>query len=117
MAESPPVPNQPLAFIWRFLKPDRRMVVTIVILLFVNNGFSLVEPYLFKVVIDKFLTHIGDTSRFPTQAVFIHGLLQLLYLWVGVALVSRVAKNFQDYFSTLASDRTGIRVFDYSFSH
>ncbi len=108
---------RPLAFIWRFLRPDRRMVGVIVVLLLVNNGFSLVEPYLFKVVIDRYLTHVGDVARFPNQAIFVHGLLRLLFLWVGVALVSRVAKNFQDYFTTLISDRTGIRVFGHSFAH
>lgn len=106
---------RPLAFIWRFLRPDRRTVSGILALLLVNNGFSLVEPYLFKIVIDTYLTHLGDTARFPTQAVFVHGLTRLLLLWVVVALVSRVAKNFQDFYTTMVADRTGIRVFDHSF--
>lgn len=108
---------KPLAFVWRFLRPDRRTVLGVLVLLIVNNGFSLVEPYLFKIVIDTYLTHLGDTLKFPTTAVFVHGLTRLLILWIVVAFISRVAKNFQDYFSTMVSDRAGIRVFDYSFNH
>lgn len=93
------------------------MVTTIVILMVVNNGFSLVEPYLFKIVIDRYLTHLGDLARFPTQALFMQGLLRLLLLWVVVALISRIAKNFQDFFSTMVADRTGIRVFSHAFEH
>lgn len=109
--------TKPLAFLWQFVRPDKRVVVGIVILLVINNGFSLVEPYLFKVVIDKYLLHLNDLTVWPNQAVFMQGLTRLLMLWVGVAFVSRVAKNFQDYFTVMVSDRTGIRVFSHSFQH
>ncbi len=106
-----------LRFVWQFVRPDRRTVILILVLLVINNGFSLVEPYLFKIVIDKYLIHIGDVVRFPTPNSFVHGLLQLLAIWIGVAFVSRVAKNFQDYFTTMLSDRAGIRVFNHGFKH
>ncbi len=106
-----------LRFLWQFVRPDKRTVIVILILLVINNGFSLVEPYLFKVVIDKYLTHIGDVNRFPTPNSFVHGLIQLLLIWIGVAFISRVAKNFQDFFTTMVSDRSGIRVFTHGFRH
>lgn len=114
---TPVAQRHPLKFLWNFVRPDRRTVVVIVVLLMINNGFSLVEPYLFKIVIDKYLTNLGDTTVFPTAAVFARQLLNLLLLWIGVALISRIAKNFQDFFSTMMADRTGIRVFDYGFAH
>lgn len=121
MPNSPVAPLQKsesaLRFIWRFLRPDRKTVLVITALLVINNGFSLVEPYLFKVVIDKYLTHLGDKVAFPDESVFIHGLFILLLIWIGVAFISRVAKNFQDFFTTMVSDRAGIRVFDFSFKH
>ncbi|MBI5466629.1 MAG: ABC transporter ATP-binding protein [Candidatus Kerfeldbacteria bacterium] len=109
--------QRPLRFVWSFLKPDRRTVQMIVALLVINNGFSLVEPYLFKIVIDRYLTHLGDAIAFPQTSDFVHGLVRLLVIWVGVAFVSRVAKNFQDYYTTMVADRSGIRVFDYAFTH
>ncbi len=109
--------THPLKFLWRFLRPDKKVVFGISALLIINNGFSLVEPYLFKLVIDNFLTKIGDQTAFPTQADFIHGLSILLIIWIAVAFISRVAKNFQDYFTTMVSDRAGIRVFDFALDH
>ncbi|MBI3573253.1 MAG: ABC transporter ATP-binding protein [Candidatus Kerfeldbacteria bacterium] len=109
--------REALKFVWRFLRPDKKIVVGIVFLLVVNNGFSLAEPYLFKVVVDRYMLHALDHSTFPTAALFVHRLINLLALWVGVALVSRTAKNFQDYFTVMASDRTGIRVFDHAFNY
>lgn len=106
-----------LRFLWQFVRPDRRTVVMIMVLLIINNGFSLVEPYLFKIVIDKYLTHIGDIVQFPTPDSFVRGLMQLLMIWIGVAFISRVAKNFQDYFTTMVADRSGIRVFNHGFRH
>lgn len=106
-----------LRFLWSFVRPDRRTVFLILGLLVLNNGFSLVEPYLFKIVIDSYLTHIGDVVKFPTTDIFVHGLVVVLLIWIGVAFISRVAKNFQDYFTTMVADRSGIRVFTHSFQH
>lgn len=106
-----------LRFLWSFVRPDRRTVFLILVLLVLNNGFSLVEPYLFKIVIDSYLTHIGDVVKFPTTDIFVHGLVVVLLIWIGVAFISRVAKNFQDYFTTMVADRSGIRVFTHSFQH
>ena len=116
MSERPPATSA-LRFLWRFIRPDRKTVYAILALLIINNGFSLVEPYLFKIVIDNYLTKIGDTSIFPTQQVFVSGLLKLLLLWIGVAFISRIAKNFQDFHTTKVADRSGIRVFEHSFQH
>jgi ABC-type multidrug transport system fused ATPase/permease subunit len=67
-----------LRFLWSFVRPDRRTVFLILVLLVLNNGFSLVEPYLFKIVIDSYLTHIGDVVKFPTTDIFVHGLVVVL---------------------------------------
>jgi len=119
MSSTPPSsrPGGTLRFLWTFVRPDRRTVWMIIVLLVINNGFSLVEPYLFKVVIDKYLSNIGNLAVFPTPDSFVQGLVQLLLIWIGVAFISRVAKNFQDYFTTMVADRSGIRVFTHGFSH
>jgi ATP-binding cassette subfamily B protein len=89
--------------------------VLIVILLVLNNGFSLLEPYFFKLVVDRYLIRVGAVAL--ERAAFVHGLVNLLLLWIGVAFVSRTAKNFQDYFTTNLADRAGIRAFDQGFTH
>lgn len=106
-----------LKFLWTFLRPDRRVVFGILALLVVNNGFSLVEPYLFKIVVDDFLVKLDVAATIPAQADFLRRLGVILAAWVGVAFISRVAKNFQDFFTTMVADRTGIRVFDHALGH
>jgi ATP-binding cassette subfamily B protein len=48
---------------------------------------------------------------------FIRGVLLLLAAYVGVALVSRIAKNFQDYFVNVIAQRTGAQLYERSVSH
>jgi len=117
MSQTSTTTERPLRFLWHFVRPDRRTVVLVLVLLVINNGFSLVEPYLFKIVIDDYLTKLSDVLRFPDSSAFIAGLIRLLLIWIGVALISRIAKNFQDYFATMTADRTGIRVYDHAFAH
>jgi ATP-binding cassette subfamily B protein len=104
-----------LRYLWSLIKPDRRFAALIIALLVLNNGFSLIEPYFFKLVVDRYLVHIGDGTL--ERAALVHGLTNLMLLWILVAFISRTAKNFQDYFSTNLADRAGIRAFDGGFSH
>ena len=69
----------------------------------INQVFSLLDPLIFRYVIDEYATRFQEY----TTGEFFRGVSLLLGAAVGVAFVSRVAKNFQDYFINVITQRLG----------
>ena len=78
-----------------------------------NQIFSLLDPLIFRHVIDSYATKYHQY----TQGQFIRGAGLLLLAAVGVAFVSRVAKNFQDYFVNVIVQRLGARMYSDGIQH
>src|SRR5690242_13200790 len=78
-----------------------------------NQIFSLLDPVIFRHVIDGYATKYHQY----TQAQFIRGAGLLLLAAVGVAFISRVAKNFQDYFVNVIVQRLGARMYSDGIRH
>jgi ATP-binding cassette subfamily B protein len=68
----------------------------------VNQVFSLFEPIIFQRIIDEYALRFHEIGR----SEFFHGTI-LLLLFIGNAFVSRIAKNFQDYYLNTVSQRSG----------
>jgi ATP-binding cassette subfamily B protein len=73
----------------------------------VNQVFSLLDPLIFRHIIDSYATRFHEY----TSSQFIRGVSVLLAAAVGVAFVSRVAKNFQDYYVNLITQQVGARIY------
>ena len=71
----------------------------------VNQIFSLLDPLIFQIIVDRYATKIDILG----QREFITGVGLLLLGVVGVAFVSRVAKAFQDYHVNVITQRTSKR--------
>jgi ATP-binding cassette subfamily B protein len=69
--------------------------------------FSLLDPLIFRHVIDEYATRFSEY----TTGQFFRGVSVLLLAAVGVAFVSRVAKNFQDYFINVITQRLGAQIY------
>ncbi|HEY8165841.1 MAG TPA: ABC transporter ATP-binding protein [Gemmatimonadaceae bacterium] len=78
-----------------------------------NQIFSLLDPLIFRYVIDRYATKY----QLYTTAQFIRGVSLLLAMAVGVAFVSRVAKNFQDYFVNVITQRLGAEMYSDGIRH
>jgi ATP-binding cassette subfamily B protein len=78
-----------------------------------NQVFSLLDPLIFRYVIDRYATKY----QLYTTAEFIRGVSVLLGMAVGVAFVSRVAKNFQDYFVNVITQRLGAEMYSDGIRH
>src|SRR6202165_5090023 len=78
-----------------------------------NQIFSLLDPLIFRHVIDSYATKYHQY----TQGQFIRGAELLLLAAVGVAFVSRVAKNFQDYFVNVIVQRLGAKMYSDGIRH
>ena len=90
-----------------YLRPHYRLVLLSLLLATVNQVFSLLDPLIFQRVIDEYATR-SDRYNFSE---FLSGVSLLLLAAVGVAFVSRVAKNFQDYFLNVVTQRLGARLY------
>src|SRR5271167_1555115 len=99
--------------LWRHLKVHWRLVFLALLLAAINQIFSLLDPWIFRLIIDGYATkfHSYTTSQ------FIRGVSVLLGAAVGVAFVSRVAKNFQDYFVNVITQRTGAALYAEGVEH
>jgi len=83
------------------------LVALALLLAAINQVFSLLDPLIFRHVIDKYATRYKEY----TTSEFFHGVSLLLAAAVGVAFVSRVAKNFQDYFVNVVTQRLGAQLY------
>ena len=96
-----------MQILWTYLKPHRAIVAFALILAAINQIFSLLDPLIFRHVIDEYATKYAELDR----GSFFRGVLTLLAAAVGVAFVSRVAKNFQDYFINVVTQRVGAAIY------
>jgi ATP-binding cassette subfamily B protein len=92
-----------------YLRPHRNLVILALVLAAINQTFSLLDPAIFRHV-------ISDYAAKPDQFVgnhqaFLSGVTKLFALMVGAAFVSRVAKNFQDYFLNVITQRVGATLY------
>src|SRR6195952_3594367 len=93
--------------LYRYLRDYWKLVAIALLLAAVNQVFSLLDPLIFRHIIDSYATRFHEY----TSAEFIHGVSLLLAAAVGVAFVSRVAKNFQDYFVNVITQQVGARIY------
>lgn len=96
-----------------YLRSWKRLVFFALLLATVNQVFSLLDPQVFRLIVDRYATKMDSMPA----ATFVKGVLLLLLAYVGVALVSRIAKNFQDYYVNVISQRVGAQLYERSVSH
>lgn len=94
----------------------------------INQTFSLLDPYFLGKTFDQFAAHPFQTGHFDdkknfivtgtrTESEFIKGILGMLLILVSVAMVSRIAKAFQDYFVNVIIQKFGARLFTDGLKH
>ena len=93
--------------LYRYLRDYWGLVTIALVLATVNQVFSLLDPLIFRHIIDSYATRFHEY----TGGQFLRGVSVLLAMAVGVAFVSRVAKNFQDYYVNLITQQVGARIY------
>ena len=96
-----------------YLRSYWRLVALALVLAAINQVFSLLDPLIFRHVIDEYATKYTEYST----GAFFRGVSLLLGAAVGVAFVSRVAKNFQDYFINVITQRLGAEIYSDGIRH
>jgi ATP-binding cassette, subfamily B, bacterial len=102
-----------MRLLWNYLKTYKWLLFGSLALATVNQVFSLLDPQIFRKLIDNYATQIGRLS----QQQFLQGVIWLLLATIGVAFVSRVAKSFQDYYVNVVMQRLGTRMYADSVAH
>src|SRR3989344_1244170 len=97
----------PMKILYLYLRRYWKLCILVLILAAVNQVFSLLDPYIFSKVIDNYATKFDAY----TLEEFLRGVSYLLLLTIGVAFVSRVAKNFQDYYLNNITQRLGAELY------
>src|SRR5687767_1960033 len=102
-----------MALLYSYLRRHWKLVVLALGLATINQVFSLLDPLIFRYVIDEYATRFAEY----TTREFFNGVGTLLLAAVGVAFVSRVAKNFQDYFINVVTQRVGAELYADGIAH
>jgi ATP-binding cassette, subfamily B, bacterial len=90
-----------------------KLVGLALVLATTNQVFSLLDPLILRHIIDQYATRFHDY----TTGQFVRGVSFLLFLAVSVAFISRVAKNFQDYFVNVITQRLGAQMYSDGIRH
>ena len=96
-----------MALLYSYLRQYKALIALALVLATINQVFSLLDPLIFRHVIDEYATRFQEYST----GEFFRGVSLLLGAAVGVAFVSRVAKNFQDYVISLITQRLGAQLY------
>src|SRR5260370_1851346 len=92
-----------MKLLYSYLRNYTRLVVLALVLATINQDFSLLDPLIFRHVIDEYATRFQEY----TTAEFFKGVRLQLGAAVVAAFVWRVAKNVQDYSITVRTTPLG----------
>lgn len=102
-----------MQFLYAYLRKYWKLLALALFLAAVNQVFSLLDPLIFRHVIDEYAMRYKELS----YEEFLKGIMTLLGAAVGVAFVSRVAKNFQDYFVNVIVQKIGAEMYSDGLEH
>ncbi|HEY1112332.1 MAG TPA: ABC transporter ATP-binding protein [Chitinophagaceae bacterium] len=106
----------------QYLKPYKLTVFLVLLLAALNIGFSLLDPIIFGRLVNLANDYTNNKAGY-TEERFLYsfnepyGVIALLLASIGVAMVSRIAKNFQDYFLQVVVQKFGAKVFTDGLQH
>ena len=114
-----------MKILFLYLKPYKWLIALALFLATMNQVFSLFSPWIAGRILDLFANHPhvfpDKTPRNEHQFFFgegqYHGLLFFLLLLIGTAMVSRIAKAFQDYFGNVLIQKFGATIFTDGLKH
>ncbi|HEV2831843.1 MAG TPA: ABC transporter ATP-binding protein [Hanamia sp.] len=98
-----------------YLKPYKWLMALTLLLATINQVFSMLDPFIFGKMFDEFVTRPHANNR--TQSQYLTEVLFYLGMLIGVAMVSRIAKAFQDYFGNVVVQKFGARLFTDGLKH
>lgn len=113
--------------LFQYLKPYQWLIVLSLVLATINQVFSLFAPAITGKILDELVTHpnfFDKAQKLPrTLSEYFngnseyHGVYHFLGLLIGTAMVSRIAKAFQDYVVNVITQKYGAKIFTDGLKH
>jgi len=102
-----------------YLKPYKWLVILTMVLASINTVFSLIDPIIFGKIIKlaQDTNNLQEAGKPSIWNDFLKAVVVLLCLSMGTAMMSRIAKNFQDYFANVVIQKFGARIFTQGLQH
>lgn len=96
-----------------YLSKHKWVVVFALFLAAVNIGFSLLDPYITGRIVDGAIERRNSINYDE----YLHYILKMVGYAIGVAMVSRIAKNFQDYYTNIITQKVGAEMYADGLKH
>ena len=110
-----------------YLKPYKWVIALALGLAAINQIFSMLDPYFFGKLFQTYGVHAHEKGYYikndfiktgdRSKSEFIWGVLGFLGILVSVAMISRIAKAFQDYFGNVIVQKFGAKLFTDGLRH
>ncbi len=96
-----------------YLSKYKPIIALALFLATINQVFSLLDPFIYGKIIDRF----AKQPHSYIESDFVKGILLLIAAGMGVAMVSRIAKAFQDYTMNLIIQKFGAAMYTDGLKH
>ena len=111
-----------MQLLYSYLRRYWGLLALALLLAAINQIFSLLDPYIFRKIIDQYVVKPGVDSPGTLRDINFWDFLKngagiLILQALGVAMVSRIAKNFQDYYVNVITQRLGARLYTDGLRH
>jgi ATP-binding cassette subfamily B protein len=107
-----------MKLLYSYLSNYKKFIFLALGLAAVNQIFSLLDPVISKTIINSFVAPADPKIRAQLSVpLFIKGVGFLLLLAIGAAMVSRIAKAFQDYYVNVITQRLGAQIYSDGLRH
>lgn len=102
-----------MEILFKYLRRYTGALMLTLLLATVGQLFSMMDPYIMRLIIDKYASHIDQY----TYKEFLSGVVLLGLGIIGVAMISRIAKAFQDYLVNVITQRAGTAIYNDGLEH
>lgn len=90
-----------------YLKKHKWTVLLALLMTAINQSFSLIDPLITGKIVDDYIVKRDLFTRHE----YLTGVITLIALGIGAAFISRIANNFQDYFTITVAQKAGAEMY------
>ena len=102
-----------MSILIKYLKLQWPVLLLALLLAAINQTFSLLDPQITGRIVDEIIMKKDSL----TSDEFLNKALMLVGMSIGVTFISRVAKNFQDYYTNVIVQKLGAKIFADGLKH
>jgi ATP-binding cassette subfamily B protein len=102
-----------MSILIKYLKLQWPILLLALLLAAINQTFSLLDPQITGRIVDEIIMKKDSL----TSDEFLNKALMLVSMSIGVTFISRVAKNFQDYYTNVIVQKLGAKIFADGLKH